>query len=116
MPKTISVKFKNHFKVDVHAKDVLLFEQELNQKGLDFYVSQTSEPSSGSLVQYYLLDKDKPVIDSFLENTDIIVLSEILEYSVFGDQRKFMNRYLKLVGVFIVLMLLMKTVDAVVNP
>lgn len=116
MPKTHSVKFRDHFKVDVHVKDTPVFENELLEKGLDFYVDYNREPSLGSSVQYFILHKDKTVIENFLKENEISLNSETIQYVEFVEERKFINLYLKLIGVFIVLMLLLKTIDVVLNP
>jgi len=116
MPKDIRVKFRDHFKVDVRAKDVRLFEEELNQKGVSYYVDVLPDAFTGSLVQYYLLDKDKMIIENFSEGNEIIVLSECLEYPTFNEEQKFMHLYLKIVGVFILLLVALKIIDEVVRP
>lgn len=117
MPKNIKVKFRDHFKVNVHSKDIALFEEELNRTGLTFYVDYTTQPSSGSSVQYYLLNKDKSVIEAFLKHNEIVVLSEAVEFSsVLGEERKFMKLYLRLLGVFIGLLLFLKIFEMFVSP
>lgn len=116
MPKDIRVKFRDHFKVDVRTKDVRLFEEELNQKGVSYYVDAVPDAFSDSLVQYYLLNKDKEIIETFSEAKEIIVLSEWLEYPTFNVEQKFMQLYLKLVGVFILLLVALKIIDEVVRP
>lgn len=116
MPKDIRVKFRDHFKVDVRTKDVNLFEEELNRKGVSYYVDTVPDVFSGSLVQYYLLNKDKEILETFSEGNEIIVLSECLEYPVFNEEQKFMHLYLKLVGVFILLLVALKIIDEVLRP
>ena len=116
MAKTIKVKIGRHFKVAVQYKDVLSFESELNDKGLDFYTDCASESSQGSLVFYYLSEKDRPVVDAFLEENGIVALSETLELVDFIDQRKFTSLYLKLVGIFIVLWVVLKVAETIVTP
>lgn len=116
MPKDIRVKFRDHFKVDVRAKDVFLFEEELNQNGMSYYVDTVPDAYSDSLVQYYLLDKDRAIVETFSEDKEIIVLSESLEYPIFNEERKFMHLYLKLVGIFILLLMVLKVIDEVVCP
>lgn len=116
MPKTRSVKFRDHFKVDVHVKDTPVFENELIEKGLDFYVDYNRESSSDSSVQYFILHKDKAAIENFLRENKISMNSETIQYVAFGEERKFISLYLKLVGLFIVLMLLLKTVDLFLKP
>lgn len=113
MPKTISVKLRNHFKVDVYFKDVQLFENELKNNNLDFYVENGNEPS---LVHYYLLNKDKSTVDSLLEESHIVANYDTLQLTGLNQERNFMKLYLRLVGVFIFSMLLLKTVDFIVNP
>lgn len=116
MPKDIRVKFRDHFRVDVRAKDVYLFEEELNRKEISYYVDAVPDAFSDSLIQYYLLDKDKAIIETFAEGNEIILLSECLEFPVFNEEQKFMRLYLKLVGVFILLLVVLKIIDAVVRP
>lgn len=116
MPKDIRVKFRDHFKVDVRTKDVCLFEEELNRKEISYYVDTLPDTFSDSLVQYYLLDKDKAIIEAFSEGKEIIVLSECLEYPMMDEEQMFMRLYLKLAGVFILLLVVLKIIDEVVRP
>lgn len=116
MPKNLSIKFRDHFKVDVRFENTPALENELIEKGLNFYADYSDESSSDSLVQYYLLNKDRAIIEKILLENEIVLNPQALKYSEFGEERKFMNLYLKCIGVFIVLILLLKTIDAVVNP
>lgn len=116
MQKNLSIKFRNHFKIDVRFENISALENELNEKGIDFYADYNGESSSESLVQYYLLNKDRITVEEILLKNEIVLASQAIQYSEFSEERKFMSLYLKLIGVFIVLMLLLKTIDAVVNP
>ncbi|HSD13411.1 MAG TPA: hypothetical protein VLB74_02045 [Flavobacterium sp.] len=116
MPKTIRVKLGKHFKVAVQYKDVVSFENELNNKGLDFYLNSKEEPSQCSLVSYYLSEKDRPAVDDLLVENQIVANYETFQFADLSDQKNFMGLYFKVVGVFIVLLVLLKVVEAVVNP
>lgn len=116
MPKTIRVKLGKHFKVAVQYKDVVSFENELNNKGLDFYLNCKDESSQCSLVSYYLSEKDRSAVDDLLQENNIIANYETLQFADLSDQKNFMGLYFKLVGVIIVLLVVLKVMEAVVKP
>lgn len=116
MPKTIRVKLGKHFKVAVQYKDVVSFENELNNRGLDFYLNSKDEPSQCSLVSYYLSEKDRSAVDDLLQENDIVANYETLQFAGLSDQKNFMGLYVKLVGVFIVLLVVLKVIEAIVRP
>lgn len=116
MPRTFRVRFRNHFKVDIRFKDTVKFENELNDRGLDFYVDYQSESPSGALIEYYILQKDKTVVSEFLQENEIAVNADAVQFTSLNLQPNFMSLYLKLVGAFIVLMALLQVIDTVVNP
>ncbi|ESU22347.1 hypothetical protein FEDK69T_23310 [Flavobacterium enshiense DK69] len=116
MPKTIRVKLGKHFKVAVQYKDVVSFENELNNKGLDFYLNCKDESSQCSLVSYYLFEKDRSAVDDLLQENEIVANYETLQFANLSEQKNFMGLYIKLVGVFIVLLVMLKVVDAIVKP
>lgn len=116
MAKTIRVKFRNHFKVAIPFKDSVTFENELNKKGLDFYVDYKLDSFSGSLIEYHILQKDRSAISAFLQDNEIIDNSDALQFAGFSAEPNFMGLYLKFVGAFVTLMTLLKAIDLFINP
>ena len=78
MVNSAEVKFQEHFKLNVLFKDYILFENLLLENNIDFYHSnnENSDISDGTL--FFLLDKDRVIIDKLLISTIFIPLTFIV--------------------------------------
>ncbi len=88
MANSPEVKFQNHFKLNVLFKDYILFENLLLENNIDFYhnSNENSDISDGTL--FFLLDKDRVIIDKLLIENEIIASTETILMSDYRQERK----------------------------
>ena len=88
MANSAEVKFQNHFKLNVLFKDYILFENLLLENNIDFYhnSNENSDISSGPL--FFLLDKDRIIIDQILIENEIITSTETILISDYREETK----------------------------
>ncbi len=88
MANSAEVKFQNHFKLNVLFKDYILFENLLLENNIDFYhnSNENSDISNGTL--FFLLDKDRVIIDQLLIDNEIIASTETILMSDYREERK----------------------------
>ena len=106
MANSAEVKFQNHFKFNVLFKDYILFENLLLENDIDFYhnSNENSDISDGTL--FFLLDKDRIVIDKILIDNEIIASTETIMISDFREERK-VQKFHFLVYLIIILILVL---------
>lgn len=108
MSNSVKVKFQNHFKLYILFKDKILFENELIKRDIEYYEDFENQPG-GDNVRYFLLDKNREIIDLILKENEIIGSIETLPIMDFRQERKIQYLYLKfafLVAVIMVLIIL----------
>ena len=106
MANSPKVKFQDHFKLNILFKDYILFENLLLENNIDFYhnSNENSDISDGTL--FFLLDKDRIVIDKILINNEIIASTETIMISDFREERK-VQKFHFLVYLIIILILVL---------
>ncbi|WP_026725058.1 hypothetical protein [Flavobacterium sasangense] len=88
MANSAEVKFQNHFKLNVLFKDYIFFENLLLENNIDFYhnSNENSDISDGTL--FFLLDKDRVIIDQLLIDNEIIASTETILMPDYREERK----------------------------
>jgi len=88
MANSPKVKFQDHFKLNILFKDYILFENLLLENNIDFYhnSNENSDISDGTL--FFLLDKDRTIIDQLLIDNEIIASTETILMSDYREERK----------------------------
>ncbi|MCD8518350.1 MAG: hypothetical protein LRY32_01120 [Flavobacterium sp.] len=88
MANSVEVKFQDHFKLNVLFKDYILFENLLLENNIDFYhnSNENSDISDGTL--FFLLDKDRIIIDQILIENEIIASTETILISDYREETK----------------------------
>lgn len=106
MANSAEVKFQDHFKLNVLFKDYILFENLLLENNIDFYhnSNENSDISDGTL--FFLLDKDRVMIDQLLIDNEIIASTETIMISDFREERK-VQKFHFLVYLIIILILVL---------
>lgn len=106
MANSAEVKFQNHFKLNVLFKDYILFENLLLENNIDFYhnSNENSDISDGTL--FFLLDKDRTIIDQLLIDNEIIASTETILMSDYREERK-VQKFHFLVYLIIILILVL---------
>lgn len=106
MANSPKVKFQDHFKLNILFKDYILFENLLLENNIDFYhnSNENSDISDGTL--FFLLDKDRIVIDKILIDNEIIASTETIMISDFREERK-VQKFHFLVYLIIILILVL---------
>lgn len=92
-----SVKYQNHFKLEVLFKDKLLFESELYENGIQYHLEKST------YTRYFLLDKDRLQIDDIIKRTGITVSTETIQMTDYSDVQKINKLYLYIALAVIVL-------------
>lgn len=106
MANSAEVKFQDHFKLNVLFKDYILFENLLFENNIDFYhnSSENSDISDGTL--FFLLDKDRVIIDKLLIDNEIIASTETILMSDYREERK-VQKFHFLVYLLVILILVL---------
>lgn len=106
MANSIDVKFQEHFKLNVLFKDYILFENLLLENNIDFYhnSNENSDISDGTC--FFLLDKDRIIIDQLLIDNKIIASTETILMSDYREERK-VQKFHFLVYLIIILILVL---------
>ena len=88
MANSIEVKFQEHFKLNVLFKDYIFFENLLFENNIDYYynINENSDISDGT--RFFLLDKDRIIIDQLLMDNEIIASTETILFSDYKEERK----------------------------
>lgn len=106
MANSAEVKFQNHFKLNVLFKDYILFENLLLENNIDFYhnSNENSDISSGTL--FFLLDKDRVIIDKILIDNEIIASTETILMSDYREETKVQKFYFSVFLIVVGLLIL----------
>ncbi|MEW5676131.1 hypothetical protein ABGT15_07445 [Flavobacterium enshiense] len=115
MSGTVSVKFSSHFKVNIPRENAEIFEAELTQRGVKFYVDSNKKLLE-DFVAYSILNMNSEIIEAILEENNIDVVSDVVVFSNISEERKILNLYIKLISVFIVLMIGLQVFDKFIKP
>ena len=106
MANSAEVKFQDHFKLNVLFKDYILFENLLLENDIDFYhnSNENSDISSGTL--FFLLDKDRVIIDKILIDNEIIASTETILMSDYREETKVQKFYFSVFLIVVGLLIL----------
>ncbi|UGS21985.1 hypothetical protein [Flavobacterium cyclinae] len=106
MANSAEVKFQNHFKLNVLFKDYILFENLLLENNIDFYhnSNENSDISDGTL--FFLLDKDRVIIDKLLIDNEIIASTETILMSDYREERKVQKLHLSVYLIIILILVI----------
>ena len=106
MANSIDVKFQEHFKLNVLFKDYILFENLLLENDIDFYhnSNENSDISKGTL--FFLLDKDRVIIDKILIDNEIIASTETILMSDYREETKVQKFYFSVFLIVVGLLIL----------
>ena len=106
MANSAEVKFQDHFKLNVLFKDYILFENLLLENDIDFYhnSNENSDISNGTL--FFLLDKDRVIIDKILIDNEIIASTETILMSDYREKTKVQKFYFSVFLIVVGLLIL----------
>ena len=106
MANSAEVKFQGHFKLNVLFKDYILFENLLLENDIDFYhnSNENSDISNGTL--FFLLDKDRIIIDKILIDNEIIASTETILMSDYREETKVQKFYFSVFLIVVGLLIL----------
>lgn len=106
MANSAEVKFQNHFKLNVLFKDYILFENLLLENNIDFYhnSNENSNISNGTI--FFLLDKDRVIIDKLLIDNEIIASTETILMSDYREERKVQKLHLSVYLIIILILVI----------
>ncbi|WP_291107195.1 hypothetical protein [Flavobacterium sp. UBA6195] len=106
MANSAEVKFQDHFKLNVLFKDYILFENLLLENDIDFYhnSNENSDISNGTL--FFLLDKDRVIIDKILIDNEIIASTETILMSDYREETKVQKFYFSVFLIVVGLLIL----------
>ncbi len=106
MANSAEVKFQGHFKLNVLFKDYILFENLLLENDIDFYhnSNENSDISNGTL--FFLLDKDRVIIDKILIDNEIIASTETILMSDYREETKVQKFYFSVFLIVVGLLIL----------
>ena len=102
---SFTIKYDNHFKLYILLKDKIVFESELINNGVQFYIDD-QQALTGNEMRYYLLDKDRPVIDKIIKDNEIIASTETIAIGDYRDQKKVMRLYLTIFAFLTIIMII----------
>ena len=94
------ILFKDHFKIYVLLKDMILFENELKNHEIEYYTDLENQTMLDSEIRYFIQDADRIKLDKIFIENEIIAQIETVSTSDYRDGKKTMKLYLK-VGVFV---------------
>ena len=107
MANSPKVKFQEHFKLNVLFKDYILFENLLLENNIDYYHNSNENSDISDGTSFFLLDKDRIVIDKLLIDNEIIASTETIMISDYREERKVQKFhflvYLLVVGLLILI-------------
>ena len=107
MANSAEVKFQDHFKLNVLFKDYILFENLLLENNIDYYHNSNENSDISDGTSFFLLDKDRIVIDKLLIDNEIIASTETIMISDYREERKVQKFhflvYLLVVGLLILI-------------
>ena len=109
------IKLKEHYKLYVLLKDKIIFESELQNNGIKYYVDIHEQPSIDGGVRYFLLDSDMKNVDRIIIENGIVANTESHLISDFGDQKNVMKLYIAVVGVVIGIIILIALIGNLFN-
>lgn len=100
----ISVKFENHFKLQIAFRYKIVFESELINNDIDFYFEK-DQPDINVSIRYFFKHSDAIEIDKIIRNNQIITSSEnqIADYE---EERQIQKIYIKVAVVAILIFFL----------
>jgi hypothetical protein len=88
MGNNIEVKFQEHYKLYILFKDYIIFEQLLIEKSIDYYYNLNENTNISNGIRFFILGKDKFVIDYLLIENQIIASTETILISDYRDEEK----------------------------
>lgn len=107
MANSAEVKFQDHFKLNVLFKDYILFENLLLENNIDFYHNSNENSDISDGTRFFLLDKDRIVIDKLLIENEIIASTETIMISDYRVEKKVQKFhflvYLLVIGLLILI-------------
>ena len=107
MANSPEVKFQDHFKLNVLFKDYILFENLLLENNIDYYHNSNENSDISDGTYFFLLDKDRIIIDQLLIDNEIIASTETIMISDYRVEKKVQKFhflvYLLVVGLLILI-------------
>lgn len=101
------IRLKNHYKLYVLLKDKLIFETELQKNGIKYYYDTREQPFIDSGIRYFLLDKDRKVVDEILISNSIIATIESLPITDYKVNKKMIKFFLIIILITIAIIVFM---------
>ena len=101
------IRLKNHYKLYVLLKDKLNFETELQKNGIKYYYDTREQPFIDSGIRYFLLDKDRKVVDEILISNSIIATIESLPITDYKVNKKMIKFFLIIILITIAIIVFM---------
>lgn len=109
------IKLKEHYKLYVLLKDKIIFESELQKKGIKYYTDINEQPSIDGGIRYFLLDSDMDSIDQIVIENGIVANTESHLISDFRNEKKVMKLYITVIGAVIGIILLIALIEKIIN-
>ena len=107
MANSPEVKFQDHFKLNVLFKDYIFFENLLLENNIDYYHNSNENSDISDGTYFFLLDKDRIIIDQLLIDNEIIASTETIMISDYRVEKKVQKFhflvYLLVVGLLILI-------------
>ena len=100
--KNIDIKYKEHFKLYIPLRDKIIFDSELINHNIPFYIDDTIV---GVNIRYFLEDKYREAIDKIICDNEIIASTETIVISDYHEGKKVQKLYLIISLIVIAIML-----------
>lgn len=103
------INLQKYFKIDIPLKNHIVFESEVNQRGLEY--KKVKETQLTSNISYFILKTDFKIIDKILIENDIVAYTNISNYNDSSDTRKFIKICLITAVLIIIIILVTLTIE-----
>lgn len=101
--KNVDIKYKEHFKLYIPLRDKIIFDSELINHNISFYIDDIIV---GVNIRYFLEDKDREVIEKIICDNKIIDSTETIMISDYREGKQVQKLYLIISLIVVAIMLL----------
>lgn len=113
MGENFDIKYQDHYKLYVLLKDKILFEDELEKRGIKFYCDLNEQPFIDSGIRYFFLDSDMKLVDQIIKENEIVANTESYLISDYRDEKKILKKYFMVVLIVAIIMILIVMFDKI---